>query len=550
MDDGRPRDTEAPGEAAGDLGPEVTAALPALRRLATAVTGSPETGAGLVAAAAGATARRADLADPASWLTTVVTNRAIQRAVGRAGSASGRHSRAYLPQLFARYAGRREEASMLALRAALAQMSPQDRAAVLLRYVHGLEEEAVAQALGWRRLRLPPRLYAGVTSLGAALSTTEVADQATAARWDRVVTALRAFVDDLPDLPDRGPARARLRWRPWLVATAALAPALLVGVVLGVAVLSAPTPSAAGSVATAYLPSELPAYSWLTGDAAGSPPGPALVAWAQGPAVGLLGRPEFLVLGAGGAQVRRVAQAEAGDAGGGTRPALLSPDGRTLALGTTRGNGVLELVDLTTGSVTVRSPLGRGDVWPAAWSPRGDVLWAVRVDRTDPASGEAGRRPAGPGLARRRFLHGSGRRRPGRPARGADLARREVSRRAGRRRAGPRHRDAGGDRDVGAGGPAHPQRMVARRPPVAGRGGLGLAVVPLSGTALGAQRHPRPGSRQQPGCWGGRATRRHCCGCPRRVAQPPGSPLSTWAAGSSTWSAASGAAGPAPESAS
>ncbi|MEZ5191168.1 MAG: hypothetical protein R2734_00465 [Nocardioides sp.] len=49
-----------------------------------------------MAAAVGATARRADLADPASWPTTVVTNRAIQRAVGR-GRLRVREAQSGLP---------------------------------------------------------------------------------------------------------------------------------------------------------------------------------------------------------------------------------------------------------------------------------------------------------------------------------------------------------------------------------------------------------------------------------------------------------------------
>ncbi|MEZ5191169.1 MAG: sigma-70 region 4 domain-containing protein [Nocardioides sp.] len=195
---------------------------------------------------------------------------------------------------------------MLALRAALAQMSPQDRAAVLMRYVHGLEEEAVAQALGWRRLRLP-RLYAGVTSSGPPCRPPRSPTRPAASLT--VVTGCAPSSTTCPTSPTAArPGRGcgggpgwwqRRRWpRPCSSAWSSASPCC-----------RRRRPSAAGSVATAYLPSELPAYSWLTGDAAGSPPGPALVAWAQGPAVGLLGRPEFLVLGAGGAQVRRVAQA-------------------------------------------------------------------------------------------------------------------------------------------------------------------------------------------------------------------------------------------------
>lgn len=140
---------------------------PRLRRLALVVTGDPEVAAELVQEAFAALHRQWDVVeDPERWLLTVTANRA--RSVLR----RRRTARTYLPAVVARYAGRDQgpdSAERLAVRAALAGLTRDQRTVVFLRYYLDLPEADIADLLGCRPGTVKSRLHRGLSRLKEAL---------------------------------------------------------------------------------------------------------------------------------------------------------------------------------------------------------------------------------------------------------------------------------------------------------------------------------------------------------------------------------------------
>jgi hypothetical protein len=143
----------------------------------------------------------------------------------------------------------------------------------------------------------------------------------------------------------------------------------------------------------AAVPSQLAAYSLLTGDVSGSPPGPAVALFQHGYGVELIDFPQAVVLGAGGDVYRRVDAAEdraGAETQGDPAPMLLSPDGTRVAVGDhdTQDPDVV-VVDLLTGDTTTHPlPTGRS-VLPVAWSRDGRTLaHLLSPAPTDPYTGE------------------------------------------------------------------------------------------------------------------------------------------------------------------
>src|SRR5699024_4903071 len=142
--------------------------------------------------------------------------------------------------------------------------------------------------------------------------------------------------------------RSPRRWGPWLVAAAAL-----VGVVLLQLSMTLPPGGPAGEEVRAVLPEPFPAYSHVASTVERDPAGPALLAFTYGVGVEFMDFPQAVVLGADGTTYRRLNTAEAASSGadqGDPAPFLLSPDGTTIAVGTTGRSGRLSVVDLRSGA--------------------------------------------------------------------------------------------------------------------------------------------------------------------------------------------------------
>ncbi|GAA0317854.1 WD40 repeat domain-containing protein [Kineococcus aurantiacus] len=167
---------------------------------------------------------------------------------------------------------------------------------------------------------------------------------------------------------------------------------LLVGVATVLAFAALPSHRRAAARAT--VPQELPGPSRMTAALATNPVGRALVLYRQGtgPMVGDL--PRTVVVGDDGGTVRRLTTGTVT-----TRPPAraarpvpvsLSPDGRTVAVGTRRtttGGSEVALVDVGTGQTREHVVPGAPGVVPLAWSPDSRRLAYVGADATtaDPA---------------------------------------------------------------------------------------------------------------------------------------------------------------------
>jgi len=166
--------------------------------------------------------------------------------------------------------------------------------------------------------------------------------------------------------------------------------------IIGLVWLTLPAP-AVQPADPAALPRVLPAYSLATASASTSPPGPAVALYQQGYGVELADAPQAVVVGAGGA-VRRLDLAEGrGDDAQGIQgepaPMLLSPDGRSVAVGRYDADALdVAVQDLTTGAVIRSQGLAGRGVVPLAWSPDSlSVLAVVSQDPSIPSTGETDR---------------------------------------------------------------------------------------------------------------------------------------------------------------
>ncbi len=139
------------------------------------------------------------------------------------------------------------------------------------------------------------------------------------------------------------------------------------------------TASAPVQLQPVALPSELPAYSYVTQSVSASPPGPAVAAYRQGNGAELADFPQAVVVGAGGA-VRRLDLAEDRDEAmqGSPGSFLLSPDGSHVASGRydLGGQADIAVQDLRTGETSATASLGYPSVAPVAWSPDGSSVLA------------------------------------------------------------------------------------------------------------------------------------------------------------------------------
>ncbi|MDO5628301.1 MAG: sigma-70 family RNA polymerase sigma factor [Mobilicoccus sp.] len=134
-----------------------------LRRLAAVVTGDARCADDLVQDAyAELSARSGSVEDPAGWLRRVVTRRAIDWG-RRQGSA-----RAYLVRYGREVTHLRpteQLADRLAVRDALARLSPEHRAVVFARYYLDLPEREIATMLGVRPGTVKSRLSRALAAL-------------------------------------------------------------------------------------------------------------------------------------------------------------------------------------------------------------------------------------------------------------------------------------------------------------------------------------------------------------------------------------------------
>lgn len=204
-------------------------------------------------------------------------------------------------------------------------------------------------------------------------------------RTERTLAALRAVLEPLPGLAAeptttaRRPRRTRPvppppRWGPWLVAAAAL-----VAVVLLQLSTTLPQGQPAGEEVRAVLPEPFPAYSHVGSSVERDPAGPALLAFTYGVGVEFMDFPQAVVLGADGTTYRRLSTAERASTPadqGDPAPFLLSPDGTSVAVGTTGTGGRVSVVDLVTGGREHHRVRDGSSVFPVAWSADGRSVFA------------------------------------------------------------------------------------------------------------------------------------------------------------------------------
>ncbi|PRY14032.1 WD40 repeat domain-containing protein [Kineococcus rhizosphaerae] len=143
---------------------------------------------------------------------------------------------------------------------------------------------------------------------------------------------------------------------------------LVVGVLTVLAVAAVPTHRRVPTRTT--VPQQFPGPSRLTASLATNPVGRAVALYRQGTGLALAGSTQTLVLGSDGGTVRRLDGGRGGTGAAGADTASLSPDGRTVAVGSHRlsGGADVTLVDLASGqtrSYVVPRVLG---VVPVAWS--------------------------------------------------------------------------------------------------------------------------------------------------------------------------------------
>ncbi len=212
---------------------------------------------------------------------------------------------------------------------------------------------------------------------------------------DRVRAAVRTIADAPPIRP--APALNRpaaawhtgRRWARWAPAGAALAVLAAVLVAVGVRVGAPPAPPA-DQGATAVLPQEVAGLSLLTANLTDAPlHQPGLLVARQGSLGTTWGTSQVVVIGADGRTYRRVDLAEERGADGPDgewhhAQALLSPDGRQVAVGDERGGATeVPVLDLTTGrrrDYPLSSPMAyllRG------WSADGRKLAMIVADVPD-----------------------------------------------------------------------------------------------------------------------------------------------------------------------
>ncbi|PPK94282.1 hypothetical protein CLV92_108185 [Kineococcus xinjiangensis] len=137
-------------------------------------------------------------------------------------------------------------------------------------------------------------------------------------------------------------------------------------------------PAPAAEPGTATLPSRFAGYSLLTGDASTDPPGRAAALYQQGLGVELVDFPQAVVVGAQADEYRRLDLAERRSSPsqqGDPAPMLLSPDGRSVAVGDLSGRPAdVAVQDLTTGEVRTWPVGDAARTVPLALSPDGGFL--------------------------------------------------------------------------------------------------------------------------------------------------------------------------------
>ena len=180
---------------------------------------------------------------------------------------------------------------------------------------------------------------------------------------------------------------------------AILAAATALALTTGVPAAVSPGPIPALAATTDQGGAEWPeAIASVPDDAAtveDSPPGTSLMAYSVGTEEGPRPGATPLVLAAHEDVYRRVAEAQERSVDsdlGAPAPMLLSPDGRTLAVGSSRGNGTVALIDLATGEqqvaslsyVTAGTPtafdLGNGWLWVRARATSDDAAGTTTYD--------------------------------------------------------------------------------------------------------------------------------------------------------------------------
>lgn len=171
---------------------------------------------------------------------------------------------------------------------------------------------------------------------------------------------------------------------------------LVVGACAAAAVFLAGPLLADGAPSTrgpAVLPDRLAGYSLLTGDVEDSPPGRAVALFQHGYGVEFLDFPQAIVVGWRGDAVRRVDEAEdrAGpETQGDPAPMLLSPDGRSVAVGDhDTDEPDLALVDLGSGGTTYHDLPEGGSIQPVAWAPDGRRVAYLVGAPTNPYRGRS-----------------------------------------------------------------------------------------------------------------------------------------------------------------
>ncbi|WP_022923864.1 hypothetical protein [Serinicoccus marinus] len=199
-------------------------------------------------------------------------------------------------------------------------------------------------------------------------------------RKDRALRALRGLLADLREVPPASPAGRERRRPVGALLLAAVVAALLLVLPL---LLSGPTPSPSGGAAPSTLPDPFPAYAHLPATVERSPAGPALMGFTHGYGVEFMDYPQAIAVGADGGTYRRLdtaddasVRSDQGDPG----PMLLSPDGRSVAVGGRGNDGYLATVSLEDGSVrTWPLPDGRSTT-PLAWSGDGRSVFVGLVE--------------------------------------------------------------------------------------------------------------------------------------------------------------------------
>ena len=181
---------------------------------------------------------------------------------------------------------------------------------------------------------------------------------------DRTIERVRAYIVAI-EVPDRPafvtPPPRRHRFVPVAAALAVFA-VLFIVVVRPDQVLLAPGSADGGTGQAWTFPDQFAAYSYLTASVSESPPGPVIAYYHQGCGCELFDFPQTLVLSAFTDRYRRVDVAE-----NNSGPALLSPAGDRVAVGSRIPLTGLSLVDLVTGQTKLfETPR---PFMPVAWSP-------------------------------------------------------------------------------------------------------------------------------------------------------------------------------------